>query len=112
MCQPPPEPPRCTAAAATARPLAPEMRSTLPCRDGSALAADGSDLRDLRASGDTGIGAPVRHQDHARLHQFQAAEVAGELLQAAGPVGDGAGCLVNPQGLLERLARVDAVVDG
>src|SRR5260370_19193781 len=112
MCQPPPEPPRCTAAAATARPLAPEMRSALPCRQRSALAADGSDLRDLRAPGDTGIGAPVRHQDHARLHHFQAVEVAGEVLQAPGPVRDGPGPLVNPQGLLERLARGDAVVDG
>src|SRR6266581_5748672 len=77
----------------------------------SPLAADGTDLRDLRAAAGTRIRAPVRHQHHAWLDQLQAIEVAGELLQAPGPVRDGARCLVLPQGLLKRFARVDAVVD-
>jgi len=66
----------------------------------SALTADGPYLGYLGAAAGFGIGAPVRDQDHARLHQFQAVEVAGEFLQATGSVRDGTGGLVDPQGLL------------
>jgi hypothetical protein len=78
----------------------------------SFLAAHGTDLRYFRTAAGTGFRSPVRHQDHARIHQFQAIEITGEFFQAAGPVRHGAGGLVHPQGLLERLAGVDAVVDG
>jgi len=37
---------------------------------------------------------------------------AGELLQASGPVGDSTRRLVLPQGFLQGLTRIDAVVDG
>src|SRR5947208_16009316 len=76
------------------------------------LASDASHLRYPGTAVAAGVGAPVRHQDHARLDRLQAVEVAGELVHAAGPVRDRARCLVYPQRLLERLARVDAVVYG
>jgi len=75
------------------------------------FAAHGSQLGDPRTARGAGVRPPVVHVDHARLDQLQAVEVASELLGGAGPVRDGAGCLVHPQRLLQRRAGVDAVVD-
>jgi len=57
------------------------------------------------------VGAPVRHQDDARLDQLQAVEVAANCSTLRSGTGTAPGCLVDPQRLLERLAGVDAVVD-
>src|SRR5947208_16884008 len=73
------------------------------------LASDASHLRYPGTTLGAGVGAPVRHQDHARLDRLQAVEVAGELVHAAGPVRDPARCLVYPQRLFERLAPAAAV---
>jgi NADPH2:quinone reductase len=77
------------------------------------LAADGAGLGDQRSAWHAEVRVPVVDwDDHAWFHQFQAVEVAGELLQAAGTVGHGAGGFVYPQGLFQFRACVDAVVDG
>ena len=49
-------------------------------------------------------GASHRHQDHAWFHQFQALEISGDLLEAAGPVRHGARFLVRAAGPLQCLA--------
>jgi LuxR family maltose regulon positive regulatory protein len=74
------------------------------------LASDpavGVDLDRRRA----GVGPPVRHRHHTRVHQFQTLEVPGKLLGAAQMVGHRTAGVVASLGLVERLVRVGAVVE-